>query len=264
MSAVPTVVVFGASAGIGRGIAVYLSGTKKYKIALLSRNIEKLKETQKLCQDRNPLVSTLILKCDITNNESVKSCMDKINNSFAPISIMINSAGTFYLNKIDSTLPIKEVNTQFDVDLKGMVYSCMYTMEYMKNTKKLYPFIPCSIIVISGRSATMRGLPPGYAMYGAVTCAKRGFMDVLYKECLSYGIKTCCIMPSTVNTSMTDSRYKYIQQAIQPNDVGQVIENIISTPHTCVPSEMILSLQYDVNEKSDVYNAVNFKLNSKL
>ncbi len=62
--------------------------------------------------------------------------MEKINNIFAPISVMVNSAGTFYFHAIDSTLPISEVNKQFDVDLKGMVYSCMYSVEYIKVIQK--------------------------------------------------------------------------------------------------------------------------------
>ncbi len=51
----------------------------------------------------------------------------------------------------------------------------------------------------------MRGLPPGFAMYVSALAGKRGFMDVLYKECMSYGIKTCCIMTGLVNTSMSNS-----------------------------------------------------------
>ena len=183
MAVLPTVVVFGASAGIGRGIAVYLASTGKYKLALLSRNIDKLKETERLCKAKNPLIKTLLVKCDIVDPDSVQSSLSKVNTSFSPITIMINSAGTFFYHKIDSTLPRKEIDKQFDVDLKGMVYSCMYSIDYIKETKKKYPFLPCTIIIISGRSATMRGLPPGFAMYVGVNCAKRGFMDVLYKEC---------------------------------------------------------------------------------
>lgn len=263
MAVVPTVVIFGASAGIGRGIAVYLASTGKYKLALLSRNIDKLKETENLCKEKNPIIATLLVECDIINPDSVKESLSKVNKLFAPITIMINSAGTFFFHKIDSTLPRKEINTQFDVDLKGMVYSCMYSIEYIKETKSKYPLLPCTIIVISGRSATMRGLPPGFAMYVGVNCAKRGFMDVLYKECLEYGIKTSCIMAGLVNTSMSNSYYKYKQHAIQPQDIGQVCHNVITTPHTCVPSEMVLDPQYDANTESDIFKNVDFQL-SKL
>ncbi len=42
------------------------------------------------------------------------------------------------------------------------------------------------------------------------------------------------------------------------------MNNVINTPHTCVPSEMVLDPQYDANAKSDIFDNVNFKLNSKL
>ena len=78
-----------------------------------------------------------------------------------------------------------------------------------------------------------------------------------------YGIKTSCIMAGLVNTSMSNSYYKYKQHAIQPSDIGQVCHNIINTPHTCVPSEMVLDPQYDANTESEIFKIVDAKL-SKL
>ncbi len=71
-------------------------------------------------------------------------------------------------------------------------------------------------------------------------------------------------MPGLVNTSMSNSYYKYKEHAVQPNDIGYVVNSVINTPHTCVPSEMVLDLQYDANAKSDIYDTVNFKFKSKL
>eukprot|EP01084_Bolivina_argentea_P128738 227498_1 len=101
----------------------------------------------------------------------------------------------------------------------------------------------------------MRGLPAGFSMYVSALCAKRGFMDGLYKDVHGYGIKTCLLMPGVVNTPMSNFYYKIPPQAIQANDIGYIIETILNAPHTCVPSEMVLEPQYDQDKPNDVYNA---------
>mmetsp|Transcript_28304 Transcript_28304/g.34596 ORF Transcript_28304/g.34596 Transcript_28304/m.34596 type:complete len:259 (-) Transcript_28304:79-855(-) len=253
MSVKPTVIIFGASEGIGRGIAVHLARKNEYKLALLSRNIAKLTETKKLCKSVNNDIKTLILSCDISKQDDVKRNIDRINDTFGPISSVVNSAGTFFLHQINADFPLNKIDEQIDVDLKGLMYSCMYTIPYIKKTKKLYPNISCNVIVLSGRSATYRGLPAGFALYVSVLCGKRGFMDVLHKELKPFGIKSCCIMPGIVNTKMSNKYYKYKEQAIQINDIGYIVNSVINTPHTCVPSEIVLEPQYDGDTKSDVF-----------
>ena len=90
----PTVLITGASRGIGRNIAIHLSLSKKYKLVLLSRNQEKLSETVDLCKQINNNVQLMALQCDINDTNQLKECIKKAGE-FGPYAVLINNAGIY-------------------------------------------------------------------------------------------------------------------------------------------------------------------------
>ena len=55
-SAHSTVIITGASSGIGRALAVHFAKSKVYKLALFARNLKRLNETIRYCKNENPNV----------------------------------------------------------------------------------------------------------------------------------------------------------------------------------------------------------------
>eukprot|EP01083_Nonionella_stella_P197132 724944_1 len=74
----PTVVITGASRGIGRNIAVNLAVSGKYKLALLARNVSKLNKTVNLCKSLNNNVQAMPFQCDISNTKQLTETVTKI------------------------------------------------------------------------------------------------------------------------------------------------------------------------------------------
>ncbi len=79
-----TVLVTGASAGIGKATAIYLS-QNGYNVYGAARRKEKLEELTK--HGVKPI------SLDITNDGNIISCVDQIFNEAGSIDILINSAG---------------------------------------------------------------------------------------------------------------------------------------------------------------------------
>lgn len=79
-----TVLVTGASSGIGKATAIYLA-QKGYNVYGAARRIEKLEELK--------VHSIQPIALDITDDESIVACIDQILSEAGSIDILINSAG---------------------------------------------------------------------------------------------------------------------------------------------------------------------------
>lgn len=83
-------VVTGASAGLGKEIAIALAG-QGANIAILARRENKLEEVAK--EIRNLGVDCLVVKCDVTDNAQVEAAAAKCIEHFGKVDILVNNAG---------------------------------------------------------------------------------------------------------------------------------------------------------------------------
>ena len=80
-----TALITGASSGMGRAIAQSLSKRSNLQLALLARNVDRLKETQNCLQ--NPKNSK-IFECDLANENSLKNTMQDVCENYGPLQII--------------------------------------------------------------------------------------------------------------------------------------------------------------------------------
>lgn len=91
-----TIVITGASSGIGRQCAIDCSKMGA-KVVLIARNEERLKETLAMMIGEGHQYYC----CDLTLNDDIYEISSKIINKFGPINGLVNCAG------ISTTLPLK-------------------------------------------------------------------------------------------------------------------------------------------------------------
>ncbi|MCR5203600.1 MAG: SDR family NAD(P)-dependent oxidoreductase [Lachnospiraceae bacterium] len=98
-----TVIITGASRGIGRAAAVKFAG-EGFNIVINSvSNTDKLNETEKLCLNANPSTQVLAVKGDISDSAFVKHLIDTSVNRFGSIDVLINNAGISFVGVIQDT-----------------------------------------------------------------------------------------------------------------------------------------------------------------
>ncbi|EFC35907.1 predicted protein [Naegleria gruberi] len=95
------IVISGASSGIGRGLALQLAKFKT-NIVLIARTKSALEQVSKECL-LNGALSTLILPCDVTNEDQVKNSIELIKIKYKEINQLFLCAG------ISGSIPFIEI-----------------------------------------------------------------------------------------------------------------------------------------------------------
>ena len=90
-----TIIVTGASSGIGRSTAMEFARTspKSLKLVLTARRVDKLKEiAEEIKKEVGEGVKVLPMKLDVSNPAEVKGFVDSLPAEFKEIDVLVNNA----------------------------------------------------------------------------------------------------------------------------------------------------------------------------
>lgn len=110
-----TAVVTGASAGIGRAVAVEL-GRLGWRVAIGARRVDRLAETAD--EVRAAGGEAFAHELDVTDEASVLAFFAAVESELAPVDVLVNNAGVGYLGAIAETTA-ERLRTTIDTNLLG-------------------------------------------------------------------------------------------------------------------------------------------------
>lgn len=177
-----TVIITGASSGIGKALAYELAA-RGANLVLGARQFVTLCEiTSDIQKQFN--VKALAVQCDVTFEEDCAHLVKQATLTFGKIDVLVNNAG-ISMRALFKDLDLKVLKTLMDVNFWGTVYCTKYALPEILKTKG-------SIVGISS-IAGYKGLP-GRTGYSASKFAMNGFLDALRVENLKTGvhIMTAC------------------------------------------------------------------------
>jgi 3-hydroxy acid dehydrogenase/malonic semialdehyde reductase len=103
-----TIVITGASSGIGKATAIEFAKTQpEIKLILTARREDTLKEVAKEIEGVAKGVKVLPVKLDVSNIEEVQSFVEKLPQEFKDVDVLVNNA---YVSHIPQTLSTKEAH----------------------------------------------------------------------------------------------------------------------------------------------------------
>jgi NAD(P)-dependent dehydrogenase (short-subunit alcohol dehydrogenase family) len=178
------VLVTGASSGIGKVIANYLT-SKGHIVYGTSRSIK---------QDD---LKFKALPMDVCSNESVKNAIDHILNEHGRVDVVINSAGVGIAGGCEY-LSITDAEKVVSTNLIGVIRVCQAVMPSMRARQ-------CGLIINISSIASEMGLPYR-SVYSASKAALDRFTEALRIETRKFGIKACCIQPGGIKTDINANR----------------------------------------------------------
>lgn len=165
----PVVVITGASAGVGRAVALRFARAGA-KLGLIGRDETALQEMRR---DLSGAASFAYRALDVAQAEDVFAAAEEFENDLGPIDIWINDAMVTVFSPVREISP-EEFRRVTEVTYLGFVHGCMAALKHMRSRDQGH-------IINIGSALAYRGIPLQSAYCGA-KYAIRGFTSALRSE----------------------------------------------------------------------------------
>ena len=159
--------------------------------------------------------STIFCKTDVTNEDSVKSAIEKTIDSFGKLNVVLNFAGIAIAVKTlgrDGPHDLNLYKKVVDVNLNGTFNVSRLAAEYIsKNTPNESGLT--GLIVNTASVAGYDG-QKGQAAYAASKAGVIGLTLPMSRDLASYGVRVNTIAPGLIITPMLESLPEEAQEAL--------------------------------------------------
>jgi NAD(P)-dependent dehydrogenase (short-subunit alcohol dehydrogenase family) len=185
-----TVLITGASSGIGRDIALTFAKMGA-RVALLARRADVLETLAAEITEAGG--EALVLAADVTRRAEVRDAIDRALAHFGRIDVLINSAGIAIPDRVE-TMPPEDLERMMSVNLMGTLHTMQAVLPAMRAAG-------AGSIVNIASLAGRRGMPP-LGAYCATKFAVVGLTEALRVELFGTGIRLSLVMPGVIDTPM--------------------------------------------------------------
>ncbi len=208
-----TIIITGASRGIGKEIVIQLSKNKSHKIYALSRDINKMAQAFDHLTNVNSIAFDL--------NENIENQLKEIIENEESIDVLINNAGLL-INKAFNKLTNEDLLLSYQVNVFGVVQTIQQC--YPKFNKSSHIV---NISSIGGYQGSVKF--PGLTAYSSAKAAICNITEMLAEEYKESGIKVNCLCLGAVQTEMLEEAFPGYKAPIESYDMARYISNFALT-----------------------------------
>ncbi len=183
-----SILVTGASTGLGKETAFYLAG-KGFRVYATVRDESSCEKL--LAEAKNRDIELRVMALDVIDNESIARGVDTIIRECGGIYGVINNAGTGlrgYFEDLDD----REIRQMYDANVFGVMAVTRAVLPYMRKAKR------GRILLISSVGGRIGSL--GVSTYCSTKFALEGFGESLFMELAPLGVWVTLIEPGIIKT----------------------------------------------------------------
>lgn len=223
------VIVTGASSGIGEATARQF-GREGARLVLAARRVDRLEALAKEIAALNTGAEILVVQADLSKLEDIQTLIKQTMDKYGRIDVLVNNAGFGRLDWLENLDPVKDIQSQFDVNVLGVIQTTRQALPVMMKQRTGHIINMCSM---AGLVAT-----PTYSIYAACKHAVHGFSEALRREVKPWGIDVSMIYPGGVVTEFAaHAGIKRKTQASTPktllltaDQVGSAVVQLVRRP----------------------------------
>lgn len=212
------VVLTGASAGIGRSLALQLAA-QGANLALAARDAAELEAAAAECRAAGG--AALAVPTDVADEAQCAWLIERAVGEFGRVDTLVNNAGVSMWARFDELASVAPLERIMRVNYFGAVYCTYHALPHLKRTRGR---------IVGVSSLTGKAGVPTRTGYAASKHAMAGFFDSLRIELDGTGVTVTMIYPGFVATGVR--RHAFAADG-RPLGASPVQEGSVMTPDEC-------------------------------
>ena len=188
----PTILITGASSGIGKACARRFQ-SEGWNVIATMRSPQL--ETELTALDR-----VLVTRLDVLDIDSIEAAVTEGVRRFGRIDVLLNNAGYGAYGPLEAT-PLDKVRRQFDVNVIGVLATTKAVLPHLRRQR--------SGVVVNISSIGGKVTFPLGALYHGTKFAVEGLSEALHYELLPLGIRVRIVEPGMVKTDFAGRSFDF-------------------------------------------------------
>ena len=214
-----TIIVSGASSGIGEAIAKKLA-ENEFQVILVARNKERL---EKITAEINKTSThpASFYQVDVSNRNQIEDMVSAVQKEVGSVYGYINNAGLMLESEVKKG-NIDSWDEMIDVNIKGVLYGTSLVLPDMIKNEAGHII---NVSSVSGHEVTKVS-----TVYSATKFAVRAISQGLEKELARTGVRVTNISPGMVDTRLSPNRQKMDRKPLEAEDIANGVLYALSQP----------------------------------
>jgi NADP-dependent 3-hydroxy acid dehydrogenase YdfG len=234
------ILITGATSGIGKACAELLASQRK-DLFLVGRRLDRLQSLQKELTTTHK-IQVEIAPLDISHSSAVLEFGKKFSSELNQVEVLINNAGLAVGRDTIQEGNLKDWDTMWDVNVKGLLYMTHQVLPYFVQKKSGH--------IVNLGSVAGRWIYPRGNIYCATKRAVSALTEALRQDLLGTGVRVTEISPGMVETEFSlvrfggdQERAKAIYEGMTPlsaKDIAEAVVWALMRPNHVNIQEMII------------------------
>lgn len=219
-----TILITGASSGIGRAIAKALATQQGNTVIMSGRDSRKLTSLANELA-KNSLAHIDSVTMDVTDESQVVETINKVVKKYGAIDVLIMSAGVS-IHGYFSELQTRDFDEVMNTNLRGRFLTAKAVWSIMAESGD-------GVVINISSASGLSNYPTG-SIYSATSAGINSLMDSMALEGQEVGIKVANIVLGQVDTPIWNPNDKLVNDArkgmLTPESVADYVQFILSRP----------------------------------